>query len=98
MVISRVTVAVRGCYCWWGASEYFSEEVEGGLSWDLCGEKTMVMQVWGRGFTRTSKCIGTEMGKKIQYCWKFILKYWRAMRLGSSEAEEVGRGQIYEAV
>lgn len=54
----------------------------------------MVMQVWGRGFTRTSKCIGTEMGKKIQYCWRFILKNWRAMRLGSSEAEEVGRGQI----
>lgn len=83
MVISRVTVAVRGCYCWWGASEYFSEEVEGGLSWDLCGEKTMVMQVWGRGFTRTSKCIGTEMGKKIQYCWRFILKNWRAMSWGA---------------
>lgn len=31
-----------------GSSDYFSEEVEGDLSWDLSGEKMMAMQVWGK--------------------------------------------------
>lgn len=46
-MIKRIPDGGDGYYCWWGASECFSEEVEGDLSWDLREEKTVVMKKCG---------------------------------------------------